>query len=516
MRGARLVRRVLEIGCARDSVPLEPLRGSTRIRVGVLVHNRPEYLAPCLSSLACAVRSSNVPVDVTLFDDGSTDRTTLELVDRAIRENSEWKAVRRDISGGHWAAAHQWAVNQLLAGSSGGDLLGTIDSDVVLRQEWINQFIVWASAIRAPGGRVPVYYSAFNSSDLAFHSPVVLRGTGATCYLERHRMGGAHIFAFSQDVPLLGSFPHSRRVFGKVLPLFDDESIMTRRLLRRGLRNASVIHSLCEHLGHESILNASRPVPVASGVYGLNQSSANWAEPFGVSEIATPGLLQQQSAALADIEPQHPMVLVVRVLPGRLSLLKECLQGLESNLRDVLQERIVICDPSDQEFCARVIAQLSSMDIRLIVQCLESQSIADCEPIRDRLARGIDVLTTDADCILIRTLRVRAGSEYVVFVRERTSFDRVDGAVVEDGQPVWAVADAPIRLLTSHPNGKRTRVYRYAFCREIDVVHEVDLGGRVFPGDPTQFLCLGPSRAGMDARPAWWEAARWAASTRKE
>jgi hypothetical protein len=295
---------------------LDAIPTNGKLIVGILCKDRSFYLEKCLSSLQESIKNGlpdEQEILVFLFDDGSKDKVAKKLIYEfeVSGENVKVMKFNRPVSGKSWASSYNWAVSQMLKIAQSGDLIGTVDSDIIFSKNWIPDFTIWAREVRSNRHSRIMYFSAFNSSDYIFHKPLKLIKFRETSYVEKFRIGGCHYFTFYDDLRKISKFPKSIKLRTKVLKGFDDESRNTRKLAKRGFLNASLSRSLVEHLGAESLLNEFRETPVDKPIYGLNLVPNFNFKQLGLNRESTMGMLQaipsQSVASKADLEILIPI-----------------------------------------------------------------------------------------------------------------------------------------------------------------------------------------------------------------
>lgn len=240
-----------------------------RIGIAVLAHERPEYLELCLDSL---FTTSLHEYDVTFLiqDDGSLDPRVREIIERT--RDSRYRIIRSYTTKGHnsWGAAFNKAMRQLLDQGE-FDVIGSCDSDAFFHPEWLDSMMkvaLWAKSNHSHHILGP--FSCFNSSDYVFHRILGTFDSPYGRYVVKERMGALVYFYFKDDLQALGYFEESR----------DDETLMTRRLSRRRVRNFCTETSYVEHLGRVSVLDAWRPKTVGdNAAFGVKLARDGWMIP---------------------------------------------------------------------------------------------------------------------------------------------------------------------------------------------------------------------------------------------
>ncbi|MDD2366337.1 MAG: glycosyltransferase [Desulfuromonadaceae bacterium] len=243
------------------SIKLNPSIG-----IVILVHERPEYLELCLDSLF-TTNLHEYDVTFLIQDDGSSDSRVREIMEQT--RNSQYKIFRSYSKKGHdsWGAAFNKAMRKLLE-LGNFDIVGSCDSDAYFHPEWLDSMMkvaLWAKKYHKQHILGP--FSCFNSSDYNFHRILGTYNSPAGKYVVKERMGGLVYFYFKTDFQNLGYFEESR----------DDETLMTRKMSRRRVRNFCTEISYVEHLGRESVLDAWRPKVVGNNAaFGVKLAREGW------------------------------------------------------------------------------------------------------------------------------------------------------------------------------------------------------------------------------------------------
>ena len=247
-----------------------------KIGFAILSYERPEYLEICLDTL---FNTNLYEYDITFLiqDDGSSDPLVKEIINK--KRNPKYKIIRYFNAKGHnsWGAAFNKAMKSLLD-IDNFDIIGSCDSDALFHPEWLHktlQIAIWAKNNEKKYSLS--HFSSFNSSDADFHRVLEKRNTPFGDYLVKKRMGALNTLIFTNDFKKLGFYSESK----------DDETLMTQKFLKLGVRYFCTDKSYIEHIGHLSILNQWRPTPVKSAVYGLNLVSNGWGPEL--TKVATLG-----------------------------------------------------------------------------------------------------------------------------------------------------------------------------------------------------------------------------------
>jgi glycosyltransferase involved in cell wall biosynthesis len=309
-----------------------------RIGIAVLVHERPEYLDACLDTL---FQTNLHDHDVTflLIDDGSRDPRVRQLMERP--RDPSYKIVRRFMPKGPSNAGA--AINRALKvlGDVGSfDIVGWSDPDALYHPEWLDTMLkvcLWARANHEWDVLGP--FCCFNSSDEDFHRVIATHESPYGKYVVKHQMGMLNYFCFAADLEELGLFDESP----------DDETLMTRRLDRYGVRNFCTRTSYAEHIGQNSVLNKWRPTPVERAVFGLHLASAGWPEQLAhVESIGYYRDVKGSSTVGAEAESEVRLDVVYVVADADGGTLPVSVESVRRNLRHPIGD-IFLISPRDSE-----------------------------------------------------------------------------------------------------------------------------------------------------------------------
>jgi glycosyltransferase involved in cell wall biosynthesis len=403
---------------------LKTISISRNIHIGVLAKNRPDYLEKCLTSLlkSLTVNPAGIHVSIYVFDDNSSDSKTLNVIEE-FRRNSldiEVKTYSRNFSGNSWASCHNWAIAEMLKNANQGDFLGTCDSDIVFSPNWLGDFYTWATSLRTSGLSRSVYFSAFNSSDQIFHRVVSTKHILSYGYVEKIRMGGCHLFAFYEDLKILGTFPDSTWKSGKVVKGLDDESKKTRQMCRNGFLNACLSISLVEHIGSSSILNENRDTEVSSPVFGLNQEDISWVESIGLRREDSLGFIQAAPRNI-PIDLGRKVNVLIPLGPKDLNVVSHAVQGAQHQLGNHINE-IFVVTPSSCLVAARnsLGSQVTLIDEQEIISKSANNSWVNQQFLKWKalILLERDALILDADTVLLRPYLIPNESTNSLLVNE--------------------------------------------------------------------------------------------------
>lgn len=245
----------------------ETKRNPPKIAMAVMAHERPDLLRICLDSI---YRSRLQSYDFTLLiqDDGSLDPAVREVIERPAPAGL--KVVRSFTPKGPncWGGAFNKAMRKLLE-LDDFDIIGTCDSDVVFNADWLDRTMevaLWAKKHHRRHVIGP--FSSFNSSDFVFHQVLGTYHSPFGKYLIKKRMGAVNYFYFKEDFEKLGYASECR----------DDETLLTERFERLGVRQLCTETSYVEHLGGDtSILDQWRPKAVKDiAAHARNPAKDGW------------------------------------------------------------------------------------------------------------------------------------------------------------------------------------------------------------------------------------------------
>lgn len=340
-----------------------------KIGFAVLAHNRPEYLELCLDSL---FRTKLYDYDVTFLiqDDGSDDPRVKEIIEKS--RDSEYKIVRSFTQKGHnsWGAAFNKAMRKLLE-IDNFDIIGSCDSDAFFHPEWLDKTLkicLWAKEHHKEHILGP--FSSFNSSDYIFHKVLGTYESPFGEYVVKERMGALNYLYFKEDFLKLGFYPESK----------DDETLMTEKFKKLGIKYFSTNDSYVEHIGQESVLNQWRPTAVSDAVYGMNLATGNW------------------GADLEKIRSYPLKASVIMPVYNREQFLKESIESiLNQTFRDF--EFIIVDDGStDRSF--EIFEEYAKKDKRIkLLHNLNKKGIVGALTTAINVAQGEYIVRMDSDDI---------------------------------------------------------------------------------------------------------------------
>jgi hypothetical protein len=384
------------------------------IFIGLLIKDRPRELRKCLDSLLFSLRSAdNFDVRIFLFDDGSTDIDTLSILNSTKTANPSFgiTLLSRKKSNNSWSDAHNWAVSTMLKHETENTLIGTCDSDVIFTPNWISDFVEWCNYLRNCPKNRAINFSAFNSNQTEFHRVIREAQIAGYKYLEKHRVGGVHLFSFSQDLRIKGPFKRSISWKGRHLKNFDDESRETRKLNIICLLNATLVERHFEHQISESLLDKNRPVALSSHTFALNLPNGDWFKAYGLDRDSTLGLIQSNPVELHDKSAYASVTAAIPVGVNDLSTVHLAVSSLQSALEHELKMTYLITSTSFFSY----LKQLNLENVTLI----DERDILEPDKYRENsswiyqqflkwstvLYLNTDTLVVDADTLLFKAPR---------------------------------------------------------------------------------------------------------------
>lgn len=393
--------------------------GRMKIGMAVLAYERPEYLELCLDSL---FRTNLYDYDITflLQDDGSTDPGVREILEKP--RDAKYRIVRSFTpKGPNFAGAAINKALKKLMELDEFDVVGWCDSDAVHHPEWLKQTMeicLWAKANHRDHILGP--FSSFNSSDVEFHRVLGEYESPAGGYIVKRQMGMLNYFYFRDDLLRLGMFGEHQ----------DDETEMTERFEKLGVRNFCTRQSLIEHAGHLSTLNPGRPAPVLNPVYGLNLPHDGWGP-----ELARAGTLGyfknvHRNPSWEDrSRSDDPIEVFFQVAGKDVEIAPLAIEGIRRQLQHPIH-RITVVGPNVHEIkqmaalCDCVYRdensilpiRISDLDVTiqgvkrngwLFKQMLNLGLYQICETSR--------YFTIDSDTVMVRPIRLEVGGKTVLY-----------------------------------------------------------------------------------------------------
>jgi glycosyltransferase involved in cell wall biosynthesis len=244
-----------------------------RIAMAVLVHERPDYLEKCLDSLFSS-DIGDVDIRFFLLDDGSVDPGVRQLVEQPRSEN--YRIERHFLSKGAGTAGS--VINRalkLMLAAGDFDIVGWSDPDALYHPDWLKNMLavcLWARQHHRKHTLGP--FCCFNSSDEEYHRVLGRFTSPSGDYVVKRQMGMLNYFFFKSDLEVFGVFDEGP----------DDETLMTVKLEKKGIRNFCTFNSYAEHLGQVSSLARWRPSGLSRAVHGLHLVPRGWPKSLATAE----------------------------------------------------------------------------------------------------------------------------------------------------------------------------------------------------------------------------------------
>lgn len=313
-------------------------KAKLKIGFAILSYERAGYLEKCLDSLYMS-DFSDLDVTILISDDGSKDSKVKEIINRV--EPKSIKVVRYFSEKGpnNAGAAINKAMNYLLE-LDNFDLIGWGDSDCLFHKMWLQKTLdICLDAISNHKLNILGPFTSFNSSDISFHKLLGEYNTPFGKYLVKRQAGMLNYLMLKDDWFKLGPFEESE----------DDETIMTIKLEKLGIRNLSTYESFVEHIGQDSILNNWRPTRIERAVSGLNLTrDSGW--PAYLNEIDSLGYYKsvKENNQFGNLIQNNGRKLDILICATKkdLQVLDYCIKGLYDNLKHPIG-KIFIITPSN-------------------------------------------------------------------------------------------------------------------------------------------------------------------------
>lgn len=315
-----------------------------KIGMAILAHERPDYLELCLDSL---FKTNLHDYDITFLisDDGSQDPRVREIIERP--RDPRYNIVRAFTPKGpnNAGAAINKAVRRLLE-LGDFDIIGWCDPDALFHPDWLDQTMkicLWAKRHHKLHALGP--FSSFNSSDYVYHRVLGTYHSPFGDYMVKRQMGMLNYFYLKEDFQKLGFFAENP----------DEETLMTERFDKLGVRNLCTATSYVEHLGQESVLNQWRPIPVRRLPHGRQLATEGWGYDLErLSPYAFYRYLKKSVTFGADLTPSAwPVDVLIPIIRKDLATLPLAIASLRRNLRHPLG-KIILVSPQDEaieHFC---------------------------------------------------------------------------------------------------------------------------------------------------------------------
>lgn len=345
----KLVRKNMEITKARLGIGIKlskRVNKNFKIGMAVLSYERPEYLELCLDSLF-KTKLYNYDITFLINDDGSENPLVKKIIEE--QRDLKYKIVRNYTPKGPncAGAAINKAVRKLLE-IDNFDIIGWCDSDALFHPEWLDKTMkicLWAKENHKNHILGP--FSSFNSSDYMFHRILGTYKSPFGKYVVKRQMGMLNYFYFKEDFLKLGYFPENK----------DDETLMTEKFEKMGVRNFCTHNSYVEHLGQESVLNKWRPCPIKRAVHGMHLARGDWGYDLEkLSPYSFYKYLKGSCTSGNNIESSDRKVdVIIPAIEKDLNILPMVVESVRKNLYHPIGEIIVI-GPNKKEisgFCQK-------------------------------------------------------------------------------------------------------------------------------------------------------------------
>lgn len=312
-----------------------------KIKVGmaILIHERPEYLENCLTSVFQTAASSDYELTVVLVDDGSLDDRVQQYMDLDYPGPVKCVRVYTQKTANNWGAAYNKAMKLVLA-LDDFDVVGSSDSDALFHPQWLQKLLdigLWAKKNHSQHRVGPL--SAFNSSDDEFHEWQGVHDSPHGQFVVKKRMGALNYMFCIEDFRRIGFFPEHR----------DDETEMTRKFQEQGWWNFSTMKSYVEHLGQNSVLNRWRPTAVSRAVFGLGLEEEGW--PSNITGWQTLGYFRTVAPVKTfkqNVRSDLPIDVVYVAREADADSLELSAASVREYLRHPLSSIVVVGDPDSR------------------------------------------------------------------------------------------------------------------------------------------------------------------------
>lgn len=309
-----------------------------KIGMAVLAYERPQYLKICLDSLF-RTRLYDYNITFLIQDDGSLDPQVKDIIE--TQRDPEYQIIRYYTPKGPYCAgaAINKAIRKLLE-IDDFNIIGWCDPDALFHPDWLDQTLkicLWAKAHHKKHILGP--FSSFNSSDFKYHIVLGKYPSPYGDYVVKRQMGMLNYFYFKEDFQKLGFFPETK----------NDETLMTEKFARLGVRNFCTDTSYIEHIGHFSVLNEERPTPVYNPVYGLNLVKKGW--PGDLEKCGTMGYYRYVKGSPSsgeNISSNLKIDIVIPCTEKDSTVLPYTIGYLQKNLRHPLNEIFIVSPKSEK------------------------------------------------------------------------------------------------------------------------------------------------------------------------
>jgi glycosyltransferase involved in cell wall biosynthesis len=402
-----------------------------KIGMAVLAYERPEYLKMCLDSL---FKTNLHDYDITFLisDDGSKNPAVRKIINQ--KYDPKYKIIRNFTPKGpnNAGAAINKAMRKLLLINE-FDIIGWCDSDCLFHPEWLDKTMkisLWAK--KNHQNHVLGPFSSFNSSNYDFHRILGTYKSPYGNYVVKRQMGMLNYFYFKEDFLKLGFFQENK----------NDETLMTRKFERLGVRNFCTETSYVEHIGQNSVLNQWRPVPVPRAAFGMNLEKSDWG--FNMEKISPYGFykfIKKNNGFMPGKEVKSNMKLdiIIPAIKKDLNILPLTIASVRKFLRHHLG-KIYIIGPQDDSvvnFCKinncvfkeeNSVSPITLNEIRkynykvkghdrsgwIFQQLIKLNS--------DNICDSSNIYVIDADTILVHPQKFESGGKSILLVSDEYYF----------------------------------------------------------------------------------------------
>jgi glycosyltransferase involved in cell wall biosynthesis len=304
-----------------------------KIGFAILSHNRPEYLVKCLESLYKS-DFDNLHITILISDDGSDDQKVFEIINKDAPASLNVIRILNKKGPNNAGAAINIAMKKLNEIDQ-FDIIGWADSDCLFQKDWLKKGLssyLWAYEHHKFNKIGP--FTTFNSSDTSFHKILGEYKSPHGNYLIKRQAGMLNYLMFKSDWLKYGPFDENG----------DDETNMTIKLERDGIRNFCTKTSYVEHMGQNSVLNTWRPTKIKRSVFGLDLVKNSW--PVEIQKIDTIGYfkyLKEDNCFGKDIIPSKiPIDILITATQKDIEVLNKCIEGVLTYLKHPISNIFVI------------------------------------------------------------------------------------------------------------------------------------------------------------------------------
>src|ERR1700739_1204301 len=207
----------------------------------ICTFNRPEYLKQCLESLNHADLSKLS--EILIIDDASTDQETLQLI-----RNSGYEAI---ISFENKGIKHSLLTGYSLLFGKGNDLVINLDSDAIVRRDFVNRLI----EVYKPGYLLTGFHCITKNTDGS----------------DRHKiLRTEKDHYFKQSVGGINLVTDNFTYRNAILPSLLEEGNWDHNSCIRSAGAMCLKESVIQHIGFESSMNHIEQPDVADDFYHLS------------------------------------------------------------------------------------------------------------------------------------------------------------------------------------------------------------------------------------------------------